>query len=93
MNLFIGEDENGKPIGYGLVSYDKFGEAWISGGLLPEARSRGYGRMLFSFLADQGEKPVCLEVFAWNIPAKNLYLSLGFMHVFTTGSVLTMRRN
>lgn len=67
----------GEPIGYGLLR--KEGEQWwLSGGLLPEWRGKGWGTILFGLLLMKAPRPVYLEVKLSNRKAVRLYAKLGF---------------
>lgn len=67
----------GEPIGYALLR--KEGEQWwVSGGLLPEWRGRGWGTILFGLLLMKAPRPVYLEVKLSNAKAVRLYAKLGF---------------
>lgn len=74
--LYIGEDESHRPIAYGLISYDESLRPWISGGILPRYRGKGYGMELFKFLSNDWDS--FLEVLASNERAHTLYTKLGF---------------
>lgn len=90
-------------IGYGIVargaelvphyleSQEARGAWWLTGGLRPEWRGKGYGRRLFSRLIDQAETPCWLEVRLDNAPARHLYVALGFQVVATDGDLACMR--
>lgn len=55
--------------------------------LIPAARGKGYGKAVLQaiqYVAQQQMLPVGLSVEAYNIPAKKLYLSLGFQVVEQT---------
>lgn len=67
----------GDAIGYGLIR--KEGEQWwLSGGLLPEWRGKGWGTILFGLLLMKAPRPVYLEVKLSNRKAVRLYAKLGF---------------
>ncbi len=83
--------DKGKPIGNGLVIEDD-GKSWLSGGLLPETRGKGYGSRLFQFLIDDVKtKPIFLEVRKSNEAAHILYQKLGFKKVSEKDGIITMR--
>jgi ribosomal protein S18 acetylase RimI-like enzyme len=73
------------PIGYGLlrsVEHKLEARWWLSGGLLPEWRGKGYGKVLFGELArlvHQLKQPAWLTVWEDNKPAVRTYESLGFV--------------
>lgn len=77
--MYIGEDAFGHAIAYGLISYDSESlSPWVSGGLLPRHRGKGYGEQLFKFLSEGWSMPVYLEVLESNARAHKLYTNLGF---------------
>jgi ribosomal protein S18 acetylase RimI-like enzyme len=78
---FIGYNEKHMPIAYGLVAYDDHLSPWVSGGILPAHRGRGYGIHLFRFLSTEWHMPVYLEVLESNMHALKLYTSLGFQEI------------
>lgn len=89
----IGFEEVHTEIGYGLI---RFAEErwWVSAGLLPHYRGKGYGEQLFRYLIDAAGTPCWLEVLETNIPAWRLYCKLGFREVTrgpsSHGTVITM---
>jgi ribosomal protein S18 acetylase RimI-like enzyme len=104
--LYIGENSYGHAIGYGLISYDSDLQPWVSGGLIPKQRGKGYGSQLFKFLSEGWSMPVYLEVLKSNIYAHKLYANLGFVEVSResrllrsehepkhTDTVITMRKD
>jgi ribosomal protein S18 acetylase RimI-like enzyme len=71
-------DENN--VGYGLLYFDS-DDIFLTGGLLPDYRNFGYGKILFSCLIDKSNdynRPIKLEVLKTNIRAVKTYESLGF---------------
>ena len=70
--------------GYGLIRLVD-GRWWLSGGLLPELRGNGFGRILFSALADvvkfTEHKMAWLTVRQDNTKAIRCYESIGFQQV------------
>lgn len=82
----IGISAGDVPVGWGYISL-RNGKAWLTGGLVAEARGWGYGRKLFGFMIDQvremGYSEVWLEVKKSNISAFSLYTSLGFKESHT----------
>lgn len=60
------------------------------------ARGRGFGRgmliALHALLADEGVEAVHLNVFKWNVVARNLYDSLGYEVVLDTETEAGMRK-
>lgn len=89
------------PMGYGLIR-KLDGKWWVSGGLLPMHRRKGYGYLLFGELADyvNAAKQTCwLTVFESNIAATKTYHALGFKDVSTAPStaersaIITMQRS
>lgn len=85
--LYIGEDKYHRPIAYGLISYDETLTPWISGGILPKYRGKGYGKELFKFLSESWQFPVWLEVLASNSIAFKLYNGLGFVETGRTSLI------
>lgn len=65
-------------VGYGLVRTDD-ARSWLTGGLVPEARGRGFGETLFRDLIAASPAQPMLEVLRGNTPAYNLYRKLGFI--------------
>jgi ribosomal protein S18 acetylase RimI-like enzyme len=88
---FIGYNEKHIPIAYGLVTYDDHLSPWVSGGILPAHRGRGYGTHLFRFLSTEWHMPVYLEVLESNMYALKLYTSLGFQEIGRKSIVDTMK--
>jgi ribosomal protein S18 acetylase RimI-like enzyme len=89
--LFLKEKE---VVGYGLINYkDQY--PWITGGLLPEYRGQGMGKLLFITLItlcrELKEKVVMLDVLNTNTAALALYNKLGFNAVETNDTTTTMR--
>jgi ribosomal protein S18 acetylase RimI-like enzyme len=68
----------GAPIGYGLVRRLE-GRWWLSGGLLPPWRGRGYGRRLFAALVAVPGATCWLDVRRDNVAARRTYEALGFV--------------
>ncbi len=79
--MYIGEDKYYRPVAYGLISYDEHLMPWVSGGVLPSLRGKGYGSQLFKFLSSEWHMPVYLEVLESNKRALKLYTSLGFQEI------------
>lgn len=83
-------------IGYGLRRTDEEGRDWLSGGLDPLHRGKGYGRALFQALIRECEGEAWLEVWQENVAAVNLYRSLGFVvewqDVDRSETKMTMKR-
>lgn len=80
-------------IGYGMIRLlDDTGElrSWLSGGLAPEWRGKGYGSKLFAHLVRRAARPCMLEVRQLNVRARRLYEKLGFRLVRTQQGVVTM---
>ena len=70
----------GAPVGYGLVRR-MAARWWLSGGLLPPWRGRGYGQRLFGALAAVAGTPCWLDVRRDNAAARHTYETLGFQVV------------
>jgi GNAT superfamily N-acetyltransferase len=88
--------EEGRIVGNATVRRaTAFGPGYIVGNVavLPEYRGRGIGRALMAaciaYARDESGAWVALEVRADNVPARHLYLSLGFQQ---TGAVMQLRR-
>jgi GNAT superfamily N-acetyltransferase len=68
-------------LGFGMVS--KFGsEGWLTGVITEGSRGKGHGRALFAEMlawCKSVNLQPWLEVFTDNLPARRLYLSLGFV--------------
>jgi GNAT superfamily N-acetyltransferase len=87
-------------IGFGLIRYDRK-KWWLSGGLLPEWRDKGYGRHLFNGLANivnmELSADCWLAVFKDNVRAIKTYQSIGFVDEGGYGPperpILTMYRS
>jgi ribosomal protein S18 acetylase RimI-like enzyme len=83
---------DGAPIGIGLLAR-RDERAWIGGmGLAPEWRGRGHGTTVMAALIQRaqamGLRQVQLEVLEENLPARRLYVRLGFadvrrLHIYT----------
>src|SRR6185295_597226 len=74
-------NKNAKPIGFGLIkkNEDKY---LITGGLEPDQRGKGIGKILFKEIIEQTpSKVVFLEVLKSNIPARKIYENLGFKQI------------
>lgn len=72
-----------EPIGFGYARFDGK-EAYVTGGLLPEYRDKGYGKTLFLHLVEAAKSfnvPITLEVLNTNVRAKRLYESIGFRDI------------
>lgn len=87
--------EGGRPVGYGGISLEQ-GRWWLTAGLVPEARGRGLGTQIFSFLtyiALGFRSEAWLKVYSVNEAARRLYRKLGFEYVgeVTDFGVLTMK--
>jgi GNAT superfamily N-acetyltransferase len=85
-------EEAGHVAGYGIILADG-DEGWLSGGLLPDARDRGLGTLLFTALCllakQEGLRPV-LEVLKSNPRAEQVYRKLGFVQIRETDKVYVM---
>lgn len=72
----------GIPIGYGQIIVEDNVATIVNFGIKGKYRKEGYGKVLLSYLLnvamDNNFNKVGLKVDANNIPALNLYLSLGF---------------
>lgn len=82
-----------KIIGYGLLVADG-DRAWLTGGLVPHERNRGFGTEIFRFLMGEALKlglTPYLEVKTSNRVGKRVYKKLGFVEIQKTGDVITMR--
>lgn len=91
------------PIGYGLVRrlelHHSIGNGWwVSGGLIPRARGKGYGKKLFgalTHLLNTDGKTAWLDVFNTNEPARRTYEALGYQvydSVLGPPAVIVMRK-
>jgi ribosomal protein S18 acetylase RimI-like enzyme len=82
------------PIGYGLIKQEQT-EYLISGGLLPDARGKGYGGILFELLLQniKPDLPIKLEVLKSNNRAFVIYNKLGFVVTSDDGYIITMEYN
>lgn len=73
---------DGREIGFGIIS-TRWGEFWLTGGLIDEAIGKGHGRWLFAEMtrlaAARGR--VFLEVFRTNTRAQDVYLSIGYRYL------------
>jgi len=94
----------GAPVGYGLVRLETLapyyvsegpprldGRWWLSGGLLPPWRGRGYGKRLFAQLAAVAGTPCWLDVRKDNLPGRRTYAALGFQETGSDDTVAVMR--
>jgi GNAT superfamily N-acetyltransferase len=72
----------GMPIGYGQVIVEDNVAIIVNFGIIEKYRKEGYGKVLLSYLLnvamDNNFNKVALKVDANNVPALNLYLTLGF---------------
>jgi|SRR5579871_2855492 ribosomal protein S18 acetylase RimI-like enzyme len=79
-------EEDGQPVGVVNVSRDGASDDWIIAnvGVLPAYRKRGIARQLVTaavnFARERRARLVLLDVVAGNVPAYDLYASLGFAH-------------
>ncbi len=86
-------DEDGQPVGLTNVIREGMTDQWMIGnvGVLPAYRRRGIARRLVQAAVDyareRGAKTINLDVVDGNVPAYNLYESMGFVH-FSTQSEL-----
>jgi GNAT superfamily N-acetyltransferase len=81
--------KNENDLGYGLLYFDN-DDIFLTGGLLPDYRNLGYGKILFSCLIDRSNeynKVIKLEVLKSNIRAVKTYESLGFK-VYSENDIL-----
>jgi len=82
--------------GFAAMAYED-DTVWVTAGLLPSSRGKGLGRAVFEELIRrarvQGYKRVMLDVLKTNIPAKNLYVKLGFTLTDETPTTLVMCRD
>lgn len=86
---------NPMMIAYGLIRQID-GKSWLSGGLTPEWRGRGYGRLLFAELTRlvlKRRKTAWLEVRKDNGAAERVYRSLGFVQVEELDYAIVMRKD
>jgi ribosomal protein S18 acetylase RimI-like enzyme len=85
----------GNPVGFGVVRSEE--NAWLTGGLLPDARGKGLGGGLFQSLCEEAAQlsypEVWLDVFASNIRAVRLYERLGFERVSEQEGVIVMKKD
>lgn len=84
-----------KAAAYGLINLIK-GDYWLSGAVVPELKGRGFGRQMFTHLIDfvynqLGDTKIMLDVQEDNIPAQELYKSLGFKAVDDESGVIIMQ--
>lgn len=82
----------GKFIGYGMIR-KLHQDWWLSGGLLPDWRSMGFGKEIFSYLIQEAgprRDHIFLEVRSTNTTAQRLYASLGFHITRSNGAVIEM---
>ncbi len=84
---FLVETKEEAPsiVGFGIIRF-KNDRYWLTGGLLPEHRGKGFGEQLFRLLIDETSLPVWLEVLEDNLPAMKLYHKLGFRATGLTAS-------
>lgn len=77
-NVFVAV-ENGEAVGYIEMTTGHDENEPIQLFVKPDCRGKGYGRALLqTAIEDNFPKKMILEVYANNIPALNLYASLGF---------------
>ena len=88
--LYLDLDDT--PIGYGLVKKEE-NKMWVSGGLLPEYRGKGFGRELFEHLTWACEGDAWLEVKEDNLLARKTYVDLGYIELVTKDGIVTMACN
>lgn len=81
-NLFLGAEEEGKLIGYGLLSVIAGEGEVLRIAVLEGFRQRGIGRELLEVMAEaarqKGAEGLTLEVRESNLAARKLYLCAGF---------------
>lgn len=82
---YVVKDYEEEPIGYGLIS-KRDGRWWVSGGLITEARGKGYGQQLFEQMtetihSDLRSEEAWLDVLNENFRARELYKKIGYMAV------------
>jgi ribosomal protein S18 acetylase RimI-like enzyme len=69
---------NSANLGFGLIR-KLSGKYWITGGLMPDQRGKGFGKILFrSLIKKIPSSEVWLEVLSSNNIAKKIYKDLGF---------------
>lgn len=70
-------------IGFGYCRREN-DEVYVTGGLRPDSRDKGYGKLLFTYLVEQSKSFDCritLEVLNSNSRAKRLYEKIGFYNI------------
>lgn len=77
-------------VGFGMVRWVNE-VSWLTGGLLPEWRGAGFGVELFTFLIEQAEPPIYVEVKSDNKPANALYQKLGFIYMSVEDGKFVMK--
>lgn len=81
-NLFLGAEESGRLMGYGIVSVIAGEGEVLRIAVLKGYRRRGIGRELLEVMAEaarqKGAQGLTLEVRESNLTARNLYLCAGF---------------
>jgi GNAT superfamily N-acetyltransferase len=83
----------GETIGYGLL-VQELERAWLTAGLLPHERGRGFGTEIFRFLMGEALKLALtpyLEVKLSNRVGRRVYKKLGFVEFQNTGDAIVMR--
>lgn len=79
------------PVGYGIIRLAD-GKRWVTGGLLPEQRGKGFGSALFAHLAAQTSEDTWLEVLHTNVAGRRTYEKLGYVEVSRDERISTMCR-
>lgn len=77
--------------GFGVIHKNE-GEFLLTGGLIPEYRDKGLGKILFKYLVDQCHKsvPIRLEVLKSNTRAFKTYEGLSFVITGENDKLYTM---
>ena len=101
--FFKGTDDHGTPVGWVWIGpppdiFHRERVQWLYQITVEEeARGRGFGRgilvALETLLADEGVEALHLNVFKWNVVARNLYDSLGYEVVLDTDTEAGMRKS
>ncbi|MCI0713362.1 MAG: GNAT family N-acetyltransferase [Chloroflexi bacterium] len=79
-------EEDGRPVGVCNVARERASQQWIIGNVavLPDYRRRGIARKLvqacIELVIERGAEQIVLDVVDGNVPAYELYKSLGFTH-------------
>ncbi len=80
------------PIGFGYCRHVG-DETYLTGGLIADARGKGYGKHLFQHILDKAKTfntKVTLEVLQTNAVAQKLYTSIGFVPYYSDERIIKM---